>query len=151
MLNWTMKGWNSPWNLSIHSYSGHLANQKCVAMILIGYSPHIRHWMVPENHNKTIVFIWIRLNNNKIIKYAINTCFIGIKLIEGVIWPSFIICRGFCSTLLISDCELVGAFELESAECGDGEPPFKGRLELIDVGQGWISNAELTLVGIGSF
>jgi hypothetical protein len=73
---------------------------------------------------------------------------IGIKLIDGVICPSAIKCREFCRTLPINDCELVGAFEFESAECGDGDPPFDGRLEFIEDGHGWISRTELT--GIGS-
>lgn len=40
-----------------------------------------------------------------------------------------------------SDCELLGIFEFESAECGDDGDPFI-RLER----QGLISNAELTLI-----
>lgn len=73
---------------------------------------------------------------------------IGIRLIDGVICPSAIKCREFCRTLPINDWELDGAFEFESAEWGDGDPPFDGRLEFIDDGHGWISRTELT--GIGS-
>lgn len=56
-----------------------------------------------------------------------RTCFIGIRLIDGVIAPSSAL-REFCANALpINDCELVGAFEFESVECGDGDPPFNGR------------------------
>lgn len=59
---------------------------------------------------------------------------------DGVICPSTIKCREFCKTLPIIDCELLGAFEFESAECGDdGEPPFG-----LVSGHAFISNAELT-------
>lgn len=77
-----------------------------------------------------------------------RTCLIGIKLIDGVIWPSW--CREFCSALLIKDCELLGAFEFESAECGDGEPPFNGRWLLFTVDACMSNKAELMLVGNGS-
>lgn len=55
---------------------------------------------------------------------------IGIKLIDGLIAFSNIICLELCTSLpSIDECELDGTFELESAECGDtGEPfEFNGR------------------------
>lgn len=76
-----------------------------------------------------------------------RTCLIGIRLIDGVIWPSWSkLCRELCKALLINDWELVGA--LESAECGDGEPPFNGRF-IVD-GHACISSPELKFAGIGS-
>lgn len=58
--------------------------------------------------------------------------------------------RAPCSTLPINDCELDGAFEFESAECGEGESPLGGWLLFVANEQGCISMAELTLVVIGS-
>lgn len=69
-----------------------------------------------------------------------RTCLIGIRLMDGVICPSTSRWRELCITLPMSDCELVGAFELESADCGE-VVPF-GRLF---VPHGFISRAELTL------
>lgn len=91
--------------------------------------------------------ILIKLNNLKINSSKKQTCLIGIRLIDGVICPSWSkLWREFCNALLIKDWELVGA--LESAEWGDGEPPFKG-LFIVD-GHAWISSAELMLAGMGS-
>lgn len=55
-----------------------------------------------------------------------------------------------CKTLPINDCELDGAFEFESAECGDGESPLSGWLLFVAKEHGCISRAELTFVVIGS-
>lgn len=75
------------------------------------------------------------------------TCLIGMRLIDGVIGPS-IWFRLFCASALpIIDWELVGALELESVECGDGDPPFSGRWI---VEHDWMSRTEFRLVGIGS-
>lgn len=60
-----------------------------------------------------------------------HTCLIGMRLIDGVIWPSWWRLREFCSAFPMIDCELLGIFEFESAECGDGEPPFNGRLIVV--------------------
>lgn len=76
---------------------------------------------------------------------SLLTCLIGIRLIDGVIWPS---CnkfwREFCSALVIKDCELVGAFESADGD-GDGDPPFVGRLvaEPVGIGSDW--NVQLKL------
>lgn len=58
-----------------------------------------------------------------------QTCLIGIKLIDGVIEFSNSKCLElFTTDVGISECELVGALEFESAECGeDGEFPFGGQ------------------------
>lgn len=69
---------------------------------------------------------------------------------DGVICPSRSKCLEFCNTVPINDCELDGAFELMLAECGDGEPLLFGRQFDITEPHGCISNAELTLAGIGS-
>lgn len=74
-------------------------------------------------------------NKKKIIKKLFKkkvkqqTCLIGIKLIDGVIEFSKSKCLELLTTDVgISECELVGAFEFESAECGeDGECPFGGQ------------------------
>lgn len=61
-------------------------------------------------------------------KEFVFTCLIGIKLIDGVIELSKIICLELCTRdgSMEDEWELEGA--LESAEWGDeGEPPFDGR------------------------
>lgn len=75
------------------------------------------------------------------------TCFIGIRLIDGVICPSIIKLRELCDAMRL--CELDGVFELESAECGDGEPPFNG-FEFSAGEHDWSSSAVVAFVFTGS-
>lgn len=70
----------------------------------------------------------------------------GIKLIDGVIDVSNNKCLELCINAGMRECELEGAFEFESAECGEeGEPPL-----IRDDGQGCISRPDVEFGGVGS-